>query len=167
MPPSAVWDHFKKGKDDPECQLCGKTVKNKGGNTSNLMSHLRTSHYMIYSTLQRKKQQTSSSLRNSVSSTTGDECSTRKPSQPNIFEAMEKQSPLQSSNKRAKEITDAIIHFLAKDSVPFNAVERPGFKNLLRVLEPCYKVPAKLTFSRQRGQTLRRYENKRYGWTKK
>ena len=57
---------------------------------------------------------------------------------------MEKQSPLQSSNKRA----DAITHFLAKDSVPFHAVERTGFKDLLRVLEPRYEIPAKSTFSR-------------------
>ena len=63
---------------------------------------------------------------------------------------MEKQSPLQSSNRCAKEITDAITHFLAKDSVPFNAVELPGFKNLLCVLEPRYEVPAKSTFLRQR-----------------
>ncbi len=28
---SAVWEHFKKGKDDAECKHCGKTVKSKGG----------------------------------------------------------------------------------------------------------------------------------------
>ena len=56
----------------------------------------------------------------------------------------------QAINAPINEITDAMTHFLAKDCVPFNAVERPGFKNLLRVLEPCYEVPAKSTFSRQR-----------------
>ena len=155
--PSAVWNHFKKVKDDPQCQICGKIVKNKGSNTSNLMSHLKTNHYMIYSTLQKNIKQ-ASSPRNIVSSTTstneGSECSPRKPCQPSIFEAIEKQGTLPSSNKRAKEITDAITHFLAKDSVPFNAsveridismVERPGFKRLLRVLEPRYEVPAKLS----------------------
>jgi hypothetical protein len=151
--PSAVWNHFKKVKDDPQCQICGKIVKNKGSNTSNLMSHLKTNHYMIYSTLQKNIKQ-ASSPRNIVSSTTstneGSECSPRKPCQPSIFEAIEKQGTLPSSNKRAKEITDAITHFLAKDSVPFNAVERPGFKRLLRVLEPRYEVPAKSTFSRER-----------------
>ena len=143
--PSAVWNHFKKGKDDPECQICGKIVKNKCGNTTNLMSHLKTSHYMVYKTLEKKKQQASSPLRTAVSSTTvleGNERSHGTPSQPSIVEAMEKQTPLQSSSKRAKEITDAITHFLAKDSIPFNAVERPGFKRLLNVLEPCYEVPA-------------------------
>ena len=100
---------------------------------------------MVYKTLEKKKQQASSPLRTAVSSTTileGNERSHGTPSQPSIMEAMEKQTPLQSSSKRAKEITDAITHFLAKDSIPFNAVERPGFKRLLNVLEPCYEVPA-------------------------
>ena len=73
-----------------------------------------------------------------------------KDSQPTIFAALEKQTPLQSSNKRAKDITDAITYFLAKDSTSFNAVERPGFKHLLHVLEPRYQIPAKSSFSRER-----------------
>ena len=39
---SVVWSHFKKGKGNPECFHCGKTVKNRGGNTLNLMAHLLT-----------------------------------------------------------------------------------------------------------------------------
>ena len=40
--PNAVWEHFERperGKDNPVCRHCGKSVKNKGGNTSNLMAH--------------------------------------------------------------------------------------------------------------------------------
>ena len=47
---------LKKTIEKLEVQLEVERTKNKGGNTSNLMSHLRTSHHMIYSTLQRKKQ---------------------------------------------------------------------------------------------------------------
>ena len=73
-----------------------------------------------------------------------------KDSQPKISTALEKQTPLQPSNKRAKDITDAITYFLAKDSTPLNAVERPGFKHLLHVLEPRYQIQAKSSFSRER-----------------
>ena len=149
---STVWKHFKKEKDYSQCQI----VKNKGCNTLNLMSHLKTNHYMVYSTLQKNKQASSSSYHDLSSSTTNthdnedSKCLPRKSTQPSFFEAVKKQSPLPSSNKRTKEITDAITHFLAKDSVPFNAVECPGFRHLLHVLEPRYEVPAKLMFSRYR-----------------
>ena len=57
--PSNVWEHFKRperGKDDPVCRHCGKSVKNKRGNTSNLRAHIKTKHFMVYSSLQKKKQ---------------------------------------------------------------------------------------------------------------
>ena len=43
--PSVVWEHLERperGKDNPVCRHCGKSVKNKGGNTSNLMAHIKT-----------------------------------------------------------------------------------------------------------------------------
>jgi hypothetical protein len=40
---------------------------------------------------------------------------------------MEKRAPLQAGQKRTEEITDAITYYLAKDSIPFNVVDRPGF----------------------------------------
>lgn len=156
---SAVWKHLKKEKDDFQCQIWGKIVKNKGWNTSNLMSHLKTIHYRVYSTLQKTKQASSSSPSSSPShrdlspSTTNIHdnedggCLPRNSTQPSILEAIEKQSPLPSSNKRAKEITDAITHFVAKDSVPVNAVERPGFTHFLHFLEPPYEIPVAILWN--------------------
>ena len=72
-----------------------------------------------------------------------------KDSQLAIFPALEKQTPLQSPNKHAKDITDATTYFLAKDSTSFNDVEGPGFKHLLHVLELHYQIPAKSSFSRE------------------
>ncbi len=38
---SSVWKFFKKANDDGSIwQVCMRTVKNKGGNTSNLAMHL-------------------------------------------------------------------------------------------------------------------------------
>ena len=98
------------------------------------------------------------SVQNEVSSTTTNETPRMSP-QPSIVEALEKESPIQSSSRRANDITDAIAYFLAKDSVPFNAVERPGFKRLLHVLEPRYHVPSKSTFSRDRIIRISQHEN--------
>ena len=49
--PSAVWEHFErpeKGKDNPVCRHCDKSVKNKGGNISNLMARIKTKHFKVF-----------------------------------------------------------------------------------------------------------------------
>ena len=68
--PSVVWEHFERPereKDNPVCRHCGKSVKNKGGNTSHLMVHIKTKHFVVYSSLQKKKQHSPSLERNVVS----------------------------------------------------------------------------------------------------
>ena len=69
--PNAVWEHFERperGKDNPVCRHCGKSVKNKGGNTSNLMAHIKTNKTLhVYSSLQKKKQHSPLLVRNVVS----------------------------------------------------------------------------------------------------
>ena len=54
---SEVWAYFgfRQGPDEkiiddgfPICRKCGKKVSAKGGNTSNLMAHLRDNHPLLY-----------------------------------------------------------------------------------------------------------------------
>ena len=53
---SSVWKFFKKVNDDGSiCQICMRTAKNKGGNTSNLAMHLRRNHPMQYATINPKR----------------------------------------------------------------------------------------------------------------
>ena len=42
---SALCDQFDWVNDDTVCRHCGKVVKNKGGNTSNLMANLKTKQF--------------------------------------------------------------------------------------------------------------------------
>ena len=49
---SSVWKFLEKANDDGSiCQICMRTVKNKGGNTSNLAMHLRRNHPMQYAAI--------------------------------------------------------------------------------------------------------------------
>ena len=41
---SPVWKYFVVEGGSAKCQLCEKMIKRSGGNTSNLMAHLRSSH---------------------------------------------------------------------------------------------------------------------------
>lgn len=42
---SVFCDQFDRVKDDNVCRHCGKVVKTKGGNTSNLMANLKTKQF--------------------------------------------------------------------------------------------------------------------------
>ena len=71
---SAVWSYFEKAKKSDQagteyrvahCKECGKTIKTSKGNTTNLMSHLKTKHCKIYKEVRLK---TDERKRNSKSS---------------------------------------------------------------------------------------------------
>ena len=60
---SAIWLFFEKtneeksgsqGQQVANCKECGKSMKVVKGNTSNLMSHLKTKHSKIYEEVRRK-----------------------------------------------------------------------------------------------------------------
>ena len=53
---------------------------------------------------------------------------------------------LPSSSKRAKELTDAVGYFIAKDMQPISVVQGAGFQYMLKRLEPRYQVPHRKTF---------------------
>ena len=129
---SSVWKFFKNTNDDALiCQICMHMVKNKGGNTSNLAMHLQRNHPMQYATINPKRKVNLQLLKEADE--TVEFCS---PSQPTIKSTFHKTTLFESSNKQYH----AIMQFLCKDNVPFNAVSRPGFQNLINVLEPRYKT---------------------------
>ena len=49
--------------------------------------------------------------------------------------AIERTRLYPSSNKRAQEITNAMSHFIVEEMMPFNIVERPGLRKLLKKLD--------------------------------
>ena len=50
-------------------------------------------------------------------------------------------------SQRVWELNDAVAHFLAQDMQPFYTVEKPGFKRMLRMLDPKYSLPLRKYFS--------------------
>ena len=120
------------------------------------MWHLKSNHLMVYTTLNRTKKRASSPSNPTESLPV---TVTEKSSQPTIIEVVESRAPLQPDQKRTEEITDVITYHLAKDSVAFNAVDRPEFQRIdffafvffiyTRVCLPCmhnYKMAGKLSF---------------------
>ncbi|KAL3976330.1 CD59 antigen [Sarotherodon galilaeus] len=127
---SVIWNWFGFRQSDTEqkniiCKLCRATVISKTGNTSNLFHHLKTKHILEYQESRRPISR-----------------------QTNIFQAFSKGTPYAKTSQRWIDITNAITVYLCKDMVPFLTVEKSGFKNMVKTLDPRYEVPDRKRFSR-------------------
>ena len=154
---SIVWDYFGlKAEDDglvlkdnearPVCRTCYKQIMCKGGNTSNLFSHLRDKHPALYKEANQGK--TAATV---VASSSSGAASSRAVARPvgTLPAAIKRHQPYSSDSPRTKDLNKAVAYYLAKDMQPYYTVEKPGFKNLVSKLNPCYKLPLRKHFSQQ------------------
>ena len=116
---SFVWNFFgvKKNddsdKDTAVCRLCCKSVLARGGNTSNLTSHLRNNHAKEYATVTQVKESKKKKQKGT----------SQKAKQLTIPAAVERKTPYENGSKRSQEITNTVTEFIAKEMMPVNVVE--------------------------------------------
>ena len=149
---SPVWKYFAlecdeqghfKSKDTIICRLCSSEVIAKGGNTSNLQSHLRVYHPSHYAELPKKVQGEKDKISKRIDK-----------SQPTITNTLEKLKKYDHSSKKWKELTDSVTYFLAKDMLPVHTVEKEGFQKLVRTFDSQYHLPNRKYFSNTAIPTL-------------
>ncbi|XP_041853351.1 E3 SUMO-protein ligase ZBED1-like isoform X2 [Melanotaenia boesemani] len=129
---SKVWKYFgfhknSQGTLDKSaavCRTCKTSIKYTGS-TTNLALHLRRRHSV--ETEEKNAQQEASKSATSASS---------------YF-----QSALADNSTHSKAITEAIGYFICKDMCPYSVVENAGFRQMIRILEPKYKLPSRQHFS--------------------
>jgi len=114
-------------------------VPAKGGNTSNLMTHLKEHHVELYTEALSAQ---NSSRQDSQSSSS----SQPPPDQPSITDAIEASKKFNVKSPRALELNRAVAYFIAKDELPFYTVEKPGFRALVAKLNPRYELPGRKYF---------------------
>ena len=140
---SVVWTLFgfkadSKGQpideNKPICQLCQHPIAVKGGNTSNLFSHLKNHHPKKYSELKAG---------NTRLSICGKE---KQVDQPKITDALSSVQKYTQNSKRWKQLTDAVTRGIAKDMMPMYSVEKPGFRQMLTQFDSCYELPSRKYF---------------------
>ena len=117
-----------KSMEDVICRTCKDTVTAKGSNTSNLYSHLRSHHPTIYSKVMARK----STIKSKLS------CSGV---QPTITSVIEKSKLYDKHGKKWNEMTNAVTRYICKDMLPVYSVEKEGFHNMLKTLNPQYELP--------------------------
>ncbi|RXN23605.1 zinc finger BED domain-containing 1-like protein [Labeo rohita] len=146
---SVVWKYFGFKKSDVDqttiiCKCCRAKVVAAGGNTSNLLHYLRHKHVLEYEECMK--------LRSASSSTSAGNdkvgTATQNATQTSLKDAFTKGTAYDKKSKRWNDITNAITFHLAKDMVPLNTVEKVGFKEMIKVLDPRYVLPSRNYFSR-------------------
>ncbi|XP_061758149.1 E3 SUMO-protein ligase ZBED1-like [Nerophis ophidion] len=126
---SDVWRYFgfyrgKNGLDRTHaiCRLCNAKVE-YFGNTSNPRAHLDRQHPELSE--EKDHPQTPTTEQRTLHHFT----------------------KLPFSSERAKKITRSIACFIAKDLRPYSAVEREGFRFMIKTIEPRYDIPSRSVFT--------------------
>ena len=65
-----------------------------------------------------------------------------------LDEAIERTKPFTHGSHQWKEITESVMHFMAKEMILINTVKKPGFRSMVRKMDPRYEVPSKKYFSK-------------------
>lgn len=138
-----TWFGFKPSDEQQQnilCRVCGAKVPAKRGNTTNLFYHLKTKHVVEYQHCQAMQPTAKSSTKNAGQKK-------QELIQTSIQQSFSKGTPYIRKSPRWIEITRAITVYLCKDMVPFQTVERRGFKAMIRAIDPRYEVPSRKYFT--------------------
>ncbi|KAK7898280.1 hypothetical protein WMY93_019133 [Mugilogobius chulae] len=144
---SAVWEHFgfqPNENGEPEnleqavCKICEAKISVKRGNTSNLRAHLSTHHPAAAARLPKPV----SGCRGAASAGTGGTCR-----QLGVAEAFARVTTYNRDSNRHRSLTAAVTRYLVEELVPFQTVEKPSFKSMLRKFDKQYDLPGKSFFS--------------------
>lgn len=133
---SPIWEHFgfvPKEKcepinlDEAICRLCGKKIRVKRANTSNLQSHLRSCHPAAYTQLMSSEHK-------------------RPASQLGIAEPFSKMTKYKRESDKWKTLIRNVATFSVVENVPHRTVEKPAFREMPQSFDKQYEQYIKNTF---------------------
>ena len=140
---SSVWNFFHKEDtlDGPftVCTIaaCRTKIKQTGGNTSNMLKHLKTKHMKEYEECAKEIKENEEKRRKTTTN--------QQPSEPTIQQTLSRSQLYSKDSIRRKNIDESLIYMIATDLQPIAIVEDKGFKNLLSTLDSRYQPPSRRT----------------------
>jgi len=147
---SVIWNFF--GYEDEShrrnelalCRKCKKRVAAHGGNTSNLISHLRVHHPADHDEFRKL----SAAATAASSATVKAKKKNTLRGQQLIQDSLKVTQKYERHSRKWQRLTDAITHCIGKDMLPLYTVEKPGFINLLKQFDPQYELPGRKYFTK-------------------
>ena len=133
------WKYFAHPLEDGQanvsivvCKVCNAKLNFKGNTTSSMNTHLKMKHL----------------ISPSFSAMTSDSDLKRKNPNARTVQSMFNTPELPTLPAHQQEaITQAVCKHIYKDCRPLTTVEMEGFKNLLHVIIPAYKLPCRATIT--------------------
>lgn len=118
---SSIWDNFiKVDKLQAKCRSCSVVLKTPTGSTSALIRHFKSKHSSDTKAAEDQKEEKQRAV-----------------------------IPLDSTNKKVKEMTRGLALMIAKDLQPYSVVEDVGFRYFANAAEPRFQMPSRTTLSRK------------------
>ena len=108
----------------------------KGGNTSNLMTHLKEHQPELYAKALSSQESSKDGLSGSKKKVTNPVEAAGTPKRPTIIDIVEMSKKYNSNSPQALQLNCAVTYFIAKDAQPFYTVERPRFRAMVAKLNP-------------------------------
>ena len=155
---SVVWDYFGLKTNEngiiiiteeqkPVCRTFHRSVPAKGGNTSNLMAHLKEHHPELYTEAMSSQWSSRDGIigtKKNVKVKSAKASST--PKQPTIIDIVEISRKYNSNSPQTLELNRAVAYFITKDTQPFYIVERSRFRAMMAKFNPQYELPGRKYF---------------------
>lgn len=122
-----MWEYFVEvSPGKAQCNICDKIISmgsatSSGKNTTNLWSHLKHVHPEASEEAKKKKD-------------------TKDPSQPSVSQLFDKKTEWKNTDPRSVRIDAAVTEMIAVDNQPFSVVSDIGFKRLVTLMEPRYRI---------------------------
>ena len=149
---SAVWNYFRVESDSDGqpsnlsklvCTKCLTAVSAMHGNTSNLFTHLRRKHPLLFAQVCNKRSRKKSGTTKRTAEPSGSE------DQPTIVHAFSQNQKYERKSKKWQKLTNVVSRCIAKDMLPMAIVEKPGFKNMSETFDPRYQLPSRKYISQE------------------
>ena len=131
---SPMWAFFglkKYNEEDDDCvicHLCRAIILVRRGNASNLFSHLKVHHKKEHASIEKSKKKKTSAANKEDSHDSGKQIT--------LDEAIERTKPFTHGSHQWKEITESVMRFMAKEMILINTVKKPGFRSMVRKMDP-------------------------------
>uniref|UniRef100_A0A672RIU4 BED-type domain-containing protein n=1 Tax=Sinocyclocheilus grahami TaxID=75366 RepID=A0A672RIU4_SINGR len=139
---SHVWKYFGFATDDqgniidqqkPICKRCHRSFLSKGGNTSNLIKHLKDRHPDLMKEF-KQAEEDNETPQQTLKQTT-------------VTDAFQRQQKYEKNSPEARRLNRAVAEFICMDQVPVYTVEKCGFQQMLHHFNPKYQLPKKPFYS--------------------
>ena len=147
---SPIWIWYEKNEKDAKCKICKTVVPRKDSSTGGMVNHLKRHHNFmskynaakIFEELSTLKEERVKNRKRKVDAPEDE----RAKKQPKLTHSLNPK--YNRTDPRQIAGTNSLVSMICIDGIPTNIVNRPGFKNFTKTMDPRYTLPAYTTVSR-------------------